>query len=116
MAACVLLALGVASAPASAHAHLKYAMPAVGSKVTTVPTEVAITFTEGVQPQFCTITVQDAKGTQFDTGAPHLAGGGDTTLAVALKPLTPGTYTVVWHATATDTHKTEGSFNFTVMQ
>jgi methionine-rich copper-binding protein CopC len=33
---------------------------------------------------------------------------------VALKPLRAGVYKVIWHATAVDTHKTDGSFNFTV--
>ena len=51
----------------------------------------------------------------MDAGSPHLKGG-DTVLAVPLKPLPPGVYTVSWHATATDTHKTEGKFTFTVTQ
>jgi len=35
-------------------------------------------------------------------------------LSVPLKPMTPGTYTVEWHATSVDTHKTEGHFSFTL--
>ena len=72
-----------------------------------------INFTEAVEPRFSTITVLNAQGAQVQTGKPHLVGG-DAHLAVALKPLQPGTYTVIWHATATDTHKTEGKFTFTV--
>ena len=30
--------------------------------------------------------------------------------------LPPGTYTVIWHVTSVDTHKTKGSFKFTVKQ
>jgi methionine-rich copper-binding protein CopC len=110
--ACLLALLG--AGPALAHAFLKSAAPAVGSEVATPPTEVAIDFTEGVEAKFSTIIVQDARGARVDTGAAHLVGGSETRLAVALKPLTPGAYKVVWHATATDTHKTEGSFTFTV--
>jgi copper resistance protein C len=98
---------------ASAHAFLTTASPAVGGTVSQPPTQVLINFTEGVEPRFSTITVQNAQGVRVETGKPHLVGG-DTHLAVDLKPLPPGTYTVVWHATATDTHKTQGTFQFTV--
>ena len=100
---------------ASAHAFLKSAAPAVGSVVQAAPGQVAIEFTEGVEPKFSTIAVQDSAGASVATGDVHLVGG-NTHLAVGLKPLPPGTYKVVWHATAVDTHKTEGSFTFTVAQ
>jgi methionine-rich copper-binding protein CopC len=29
-------------------------------------------------------------------------------------PLKPGVYTVHWHAVSVDTHRTQGSFQFTV--
>ncbi|RYY11978.1 MAG: copper resistance protein CopC, partial [Alphaproteobacteria bacterium] len=35
-------------------------------------------------------------------------------LSVEVPTLAPGTYKVIWHATAVDTHKTEGNFSFTV--
>jgi methionine-rich copper-binding protein CopC len=113
---CTLLAaagLALSAGQASAHAFLKTATPAVGSTVQQPPAEVVIDFTEGVEPTFSTITVQDASGTSVDAGGVHLQGG-DTHLAVPLKPLKPGTYKVTWHATAVDTHKTQGSFSFTV--
>jgi methionine-rich copper-binding protein CopC len=100
---------------ASAHAFLKTATPAVGSTVQQPPGQVAIEFTEGVEPKFSTIAVQDASGASVATGDVHIVGG-NTHLAVGLKPLPAGTYKVVWHATAVDTHKTEGSFTFTVTQ
>ncbi len=103
----------IASGSASAHAFLTTATPGVGSTVSRPPTEVVIDFTEGVEPLFSTIVVMDASGARVDTGAPHLHGG-QTHLAVALKPLTAGEYKVTWHATATDTHKTQGSFGFNV--
>ena len=98
---------------ASAHAFLKTAAPAVGSTVQAAPGKVVITFTEGVEPRFSTIAVQDASGARVDAGGVHLDGG-NTRLAVGLRPLQPGTYKVIWHATAVDTHKTQGSYNFTV--
>lgn len=111
----ITLAAGLAllTSQASAHAFLKTASPAVGSTVSQPPSKVVINFTEGVEPRFSSITVQTAQGAQVQTGKPHLEGD-DAHLAIALKPLQPGTYTVIWHATATDTHKTEGRFTFTV--
>jgi copper resistance protein C len=109
----LLLALDAAG-PASAHAFLKSASPAVGSTVQTAPAELAIEFTEGVEPNFTTITVVNSSGARVDTGTVHLTPGSDTHLVTGLKPLPPGTYKVTWQATATDTHKTQGSFSFTV--
>jgi copper resistance protein C len=35
-------------------------------------------------------------------------------LAVALPRLGAGAYTVIWHVTSVDTHKTEGRYQFTI--
>ena len=109
----VVLASLAAAGPAGAHAFLKTSTPAVGSTVKQAPPELVINFTEAVEPSFCTITVQDAAGASVDTGSLHGADG-NRQLAVGLKPLQPGAYTVNWHATAVDTHKTQGNFTFTV--
>ncbi len=108
------LLLTLAAGPAFAHAHLKQAVPAVDSTVQAAPKAVTITFTEGVEPAFSTIMVTDAAGARVDSGSVHLEPGGDTLLTTDLKPLQPGTYTVNWRATAVDTHKTHGTFSFTV--
>ena len=108
-----LAALVLRADHAAAHAFLRTASPAVGASVQTAPAQVVIDFTEGVEPAFSTITVQDAGGARVDAGDVHLAGG-QAHLAVGLKPLPPGTYTVIWHATSVDTHRTEGRYSFTV--
>ncbi len=109
----VSVVLVAGSERGEAHAFLRSATPPVGGTVRQAPSEVVIDFTEGVEPLFSTITVTDPEGHRVDTGPPHLDGG-ETRLAVALKLLAAGTYRVVWHATATDTHKTQGSFTFSV--
>ena len=112
--AALLVAASIAApSAASAHAFLRTATPKVGSTVATAPKEVAIDFTTGVEPAFSSIVVTDSGGSRVDRGSPHLASG-DNRLAVALKPLPPGRYLVTWHAIATDTHRTEGTFSFTV--
>lgn len=107
MAACLLLSAG----PAFAHAFLKTATPAVGSTVA-APSQVVIAFTEAVEPRFSTIVVQDDAQSAMQTGDIRLVDA--KSLAIGVKALPPGHYKVTWHVTATDTHKTEGSFTFTV--
>jgi len=106
------------SAPqwAQAHAHLTAASPAVDSTVPTAPHEVSITYTEGVEPKFSTIEVLNAAGARVDTADVHTAPDDNKRLSVSVKPLPPGVYQVIWHATAVDTHKTQGHFSFTVSQ
>lgn len=110
----VLPAMLLAASPAFAHAFLKNASPPVGSNVPVSPKAVIIDFTEGVEPAFSTIEVQNAQGQRVDKNDPHLVHGDQTKLAVDVPKLPPGKYMVTWHATAVDTHKTEGTFDFTV--
>jgi methionine-rich copper-binding protein CopC len=109
----VALAL-LGSPPAFAHAFYEHASPAAGSEVRTSPQAVTITFSEAVEPHFSKIEVQDANGARVDDGTAHSAGNDGKDLAVGLNKLAPGKYTVIWHVTSVDTHKTEGRFDFTV--
>ena len=111
------LAAGVTLAiagQATAHAHLMSARPAAGGTVTTAPTELDLGFSEGVTLRFTGVTVT-GPAAAVPTGAARLGPPGDTALVVPLKgPLAPGLYTVEWHALATDGHKTEGRYTFTI--
>jgi methionine-rich copper-binding protein CopC len=98
---------------AFAHAFLDRASPAVGSEISVSPATVSLTYTEPVEPLFSTVQVTDAGGERVDDGAPVPLNGGHV-LSVKLKPLRPGVYSVAWHVTSVDTHKTEGHFTFTV--
>lgn len=114
LAAAVLVSALAAAQAAFAHAQLRRAVPPVGGTVTAPPAEVVLTFSEAVEPRLSTITVQDAAGARVDAGDPHAVEGDGKRLALAVKRLAPGVYTVTWHATSVDTHRTEGSFRFTV--
>lgn len=111
--AAVALVLTLGTGRAHAHAHLRTATPAAESTVA-APAKVAINFTEGVEPRFSTIEVSDAAGKRVDKQDSHTAPSDSKLLSVGLPQLAPGTYTVVWRVTAVDTHKSEGSFKFTV--
>jgi methionine-rich copper-binding protein CopC len=100
--------------PACAHAFLDRADPAVGATLTVAPTSVTITFTEGLEPDFSSLTVEDESGQRVDLGDAHAAPDNPMRFSVGLKPLKPGSYKVLWRATSVDTHRTNGSYSFTV--
>jgi copper resistance protein C len=110
----IAILLLVAPNAALAHAFLKHANPAVGSTVPHAPAEVALTFTEQLEGAFSTIVVHNAKGAPEQIGKARVNPGNKTQMHVRLKGLTPGIYTVIWHAVSVDTHRTQGSFTFTV--
>jgi hypothetical protein len=107
------IALGVAP-PSWAHAFLERANPPVGSTIAASPPVLAITYTEGVEPLFSTIELHGPNGAAVSVGTPAVAPDNDRVLSIQLPKLPPGTYTVIWHVTSVDTHKTEGNFQFTV--
>ncbi len=111
-----LAALMLAAAPAAAlaHAYLKSSDPAAGASVPASTSRLLLTFTEEVQPQFCTVTVADAMGMQAQTAKPAPVPGHANELTVPLHFEMGGKYTVKWDALSTDGHKTHGSFSFTV--
>jgi len=98
---------------AEAHGKLKEASPAEGV-VKSPPAEVIITFTEALETRFSKIEVTDSKGQRVDQGAAQAVPGEPARLAVALKPLSAGTYKVTWRIVSVDTHRSEGSYQFTV--
>jgi methionine-rich copper-binding protein CopC len=99
------------NAAAHAHAFLEHASPLVGSTVAAAPREVSLTFTQNLEAGFSSVQVTDGNGARVDQGKPQVSGN---TMRVGLKSLSAGTYRVRWHALSVDTHKTEGSFTFSV--
>ncbi len=108
-----MLAMTAAS-PAGAHAFLERAVPPVGGEVMGPPRQIVLTFSEGVEPLFSTIELHDPNGAVLQTGKPRSLPDNDRQLVVDLPPLPTGVYTVIWHATSVDTHRTEGNYRFTV--
>jgi len=116
MRSLVLLALAVLSttSPAGAHAFLERAAPPVGSEISGPPRQIVLTFTEGVEPLFSTIELRNPSGSAVSTSTPRSLPDNNRQLVIDLPVLPAGVYIVIWHATSVDTHKTEGSFRFTV--
>jgi len=105
------LIISAATAQVEAHAFLRDAQPSAGSTVQTSPSEVAIRFTENVEPAFSSIQVFDASGKEVDKRDVHLD---HSLLHVSLPRLAAGIYKVVWRVVSVDTHVTNGNFTFRV--
>jgi methionine-rich copper-binding protein CopC len=105
----LLISLAVLT-QARAHAFLDHAMPRVGS-TGPAPAAVQLWMTEDLEPAFCRVQVLDSAGHEVDKRDAKISG---STMTVSLPTLAPGTYKVVWKAIATDTHRTTGTFTFTV--
>jgi hypothetical protein len=109
------LAFAMIASAACAHALLQKAVPAVGGVVTASPKEIRIKFSEGVEPRFSGIALATEAGASAPLGKPNVDPADNSTLVAPIsQPIKPGVYTVTWHVVSVDTHKTQGSFNFTV--
>ncbi len=102
----------LAAPPASAHNVVVSTVPASGSTVTELPSEVVLNFEEPPIAGGTSIVVRDPGGEVVTSGATSLSGDSAT---VELQPLTlPGTYAVTYRSASDDGHTITGSFVFTV--
>jgi methionine-rich copper-binding protein CopC len=112
LASCLAL---LAAGQAQAHARLLSAAPAAGGETRGSPAELRLTFSEGVIAKLSGAVVKDASGKPAGAGAASSAPGDRKKLIVPLAgALSPGVYTVSWHAVSPDTHRTVGQYRFTV--
>jgi methionine-rich copper-binding protein CopC len=110
------LALTLAAAgDAWAHAELEASTPQKNAVLKTAPTEVAIDFSEEVNPKLSRIVVKNAQGKQVDKADGHVASDNAKHFSVDLNPLQAGVYSVQWTSvSADDGHKESGTFKFTI--
>jgi len=99
---------------ALAHAHLKTAVPAPDSVLKASPSELDLTFSEGVNLKFSGVKIVGPDKVAVKLGEPMLMDS-DTTLMTTIDD-TPaaGHYTVEWHTLSSDGHKTKGKYGFTI--
>lgn len=97
-----------------AHAHLSRSEPAEDATLKTPPQIISIEYTEALELGLSKLVLTDADGNSIETGKLEHVGDNPKTLAVKPPVLKPGTYKVEWGAASVDTHRTEGSFSFTV--
>jgi methionine-rich copper-binding protein CopC len=112
-AACVLLALAALAPIAAAHSFPQQESPSAGASLSKPPSQVSIRFDAPIEKLFSKLEVLDSDGRSVTEGAPEL-GPGSTTLSVKLGALVPGDYTVKWSVVGRDSHRTQGSYVFSV--
>jgi len=109
------LACSFAATAAFAHAFIDHAVPGVGATVSGSPSELTLTFTQSLAPAFASVQITTAGGAPVPAGKATADPSDPATLHVRLaQPLKPGAYKVTWHVVSIDTHRTEGSYAFTV--
>jgi methionine-rich copper-binding protein CopC len=110
-------ALGLGATAANAHPRLQSSNPAPGALLKSAPKDIRMSFSEGLVPNFTGLELKTAAGKSIPTGKAILAAGDDKKIVVPIGArLTPGTYTVAWHAVSVDTHRVTGSYSFKVMR
>jgi methionine-rich copper-binding protein CopC len=110
----VLLALEVHRQFAWAHAYPAVSVPNNGAIIKEPPREVRIQFTEGIELAFSEIIVKGPNGEIVSQG--KLRKLADDTVAIDVKPLRPGNYSVEWQVLSVDTHVTDGVLRFAVSE
>ena len=99
---------------AAAHAFLEKSAPEDGAVLDRPPQKVELWFSRSIEPSFSTIRVINAKGKDVNDGKAAVGDDDAKLIAVDLKPLTSGTYKVIWRIVALDGHKAKGQYTFTV--
>ncbi len=99
---------------AEAHAFLQKSSPAVGSTVAGRVTELRLEFSEAIELALSGVELISASGTPVPLNAIAFVDSGHRVLVGKMPMLLSGSYRVKWHVVSADTHRTEGSFMFTV--
>lgn len=103
------------SGQASAHTHLKSAVPAPDSVIAASPPEVRIEFSENIETSMSAIEIVGANGPAGAAGKAFAEPGAPGTLIVKLaQPLPAGSYETRWRCVGKDSHVMRGSYHFEV--
>ena len=101
--------------PAYGHADHSSSSPSPNAVLDTPPQQVAVWFTEPVEPSLSSLSVFDARGARVDRGESIPNVDDPAAISIRLSPLANGTYTVAWRNVSTvDGHLRRGSFLFSV--
>lgn len=104
----IVLSSGIAAA--QAHAHLRSAVPADGSVVSTSPPQAVLDFSEPARLTAAWIQRSGAARKKIEP----LPAQSAASVAVPLPKLSPGLYELSWRALSADGHIVPGHIHFTV--
>ena len=100
-----------ATGEVAAHALLDRAEPRVGNTAEAAPREVTLYFTQKLEAAFSNIMITNEAGERVDTGKTRVSG---SQMAISLRPVSSGTYRVIWHVLSVDAHTIDGNYSFRV--
>jgi copper transport protein len=101
----------------ASHAALRFSTPMDGAALGDTPSTIQLTLTEKPEPALSEIHVIDQSGIACEIGRPALVTEDPLSLAIAVRRLPTGIYTVNWRVvSAIDGHATTGAYAFGVRQ
>ncbi len=101
---------------ASAHASVSSTSPEAGSTLAASPTEVTITFDQGISVPTGGVRILNEQAQRIGVQKPRVGSKADraNTVSVAVPTLRGGAYVVSWRAVSGDGHPIRGAFTFRV--
>jgi len=108
-----LLAIHLPAVPAFAHVNLSASDPAPDATVE-VAEGIRLEFSGRIQPHFVRVAVTGAEQGPVEVSISTPEGDTHVVEVVPDAPLQPDTYEVGWRVVASDGHRIEGSFSFTL--
>ncbi|MBS9424143.1 CopC domain-containing protein YobA [Photorhabdus caribbeanensis] len=115
LSALIVLFVGISCQQALAHAHLTEQIPAEDATVENTPQVITLSFSEGIELNFCKVKVTGPENKPIKTGKLKLDPATNTKLILPIEDkLTTGRYDVNWSVVSVDGHKTKGVYSFTV--
>ena len=112
-AAAILGAIVAGVSAAAAHSFPESESPSAGETINAPPSQVTIKYDAPIEKLFASLEVLDNAGQNKAAGPADVSPDG-WKLSVNLDKLKPGDYTVKWHVVCIDSHRTEGSYSFSV--
>ena len=99
---------------ASAHAYLVKSVPAGRATVFSSPAKIQLWFNERLEPRYSFAAVFDPDGKRVDLDDAQVSPENPKQLAIGVKQLQSGRYTVKFRVLSIDGHVVEQSFPFTI--
>ena len=101
---------------AFAHAYLVKSVPPGRATLFASPAKIQIWFNERLEPRYSSIAVLDSDGKRVDLDNALVSNEDPKQLAIGVKQLQSGRYTVKFRVLSVDGHVVEQSFPFTIRE